>query len=158
MSMMCNRKIEELQAGDMIIYPFLWAWEVAQGVTHAAKERPCIVALRRDRAQAAPILVILPITTRAQEARNGYIPLPQSELRRAGLNGLRPQGVMVRDCNLEDLSNPIGLRPLMHARRFSASYTQEIAQCFTQEVEREAVRPVARYAVPCPESDPVPEP
>lgn len=155
MSMICNRRVEDLREGDMIIYPFLWAWEVAQGITQASKSRPCMVALRRERKDNSPVVVILPITTRPQAAREGYVALPQSELRRAGLNGLRPQGIMTRDCNIEDLAHPVGLAQMMRADSFLPNFTREVAQCFARDLERECVRPVSRIAILPPEDAPI---
>lgn len=147
MSMICNRRIEDLREGDMIIYPFLWAWEVEKGITQASKSRPCMVAMRRERKDNSPVVIILPITTRPQAARDGYVALPQSELRRAGLNGLRPQGIMTRDCNIEDLGHPVGLAQMMRADSFSSTFTREVAQCFARDLERDCVRPISRIAI-----------
>jgi len=129
----------------MVIYPFLWSWEAESGQTEATKKRPCMVAMRIERKDSDPCAILIPITTRPIGNRKGYVAIPQSEVRKVGLNGMRSQGLIMQDINVENLSNPKGLSPLLHVREFSIGFSKEVTDCLRGEIDRNAVRMVARY-------------
>jgi hypothetical protein len=76
---------EDIQAGSVIRYPYLWEREASRGETEGRKDRPTVVVLRLTEGRSDR-LILLPVTTKPPTPGRVAVELPESERRRAGLD------------------------------------------------------------------------
>ncbi len=94
----------ELRPGDVVDYPYLWAWQDANGETAGRKERPvCLLVSLAGR--SGTVLVLLAITASVPEPGNVAVEIPAIEARRAGLADWKRGWVIVSEANFDSLEN-----------------------------------------------------
>jgi hypothetical protein len=88
---------EELGAGTVIIYPYLWFRERQRGETEGRKPRPTAVAFK-----IANALALMPITTKEPHQQDSCLEVPEIEKRRAGLDVSIRQWIIFDEINIDD--------------------------------------------------------
>lgn len=78
------------RTGDIWKYPFVWSREASAGETEGRKDRPCAVHIVVTAGDAGSVVYFLPITTQPPRQGRHAVEVPQTELRRAGLNADGP--------------------------------------------------------------------
>lgn len=83
----------EFRPGEVISYPYLWAWQQERGETEGRKQRPvCVVIAIRNAADGNTHILLLAITTQPPQAGRIALEIPDIERRRAGLDDLSRAG------------------------------------------------------------------
>ncbi len=120
--------------GEVIDYPYLWAWQHDRGETEGRKIRPiCVVIAVRGATDGSTHLLLLAITTQPPQANRVAIKVSDIECRRAGLSELKRCWIVVDEYNhdvaerswyIEPQSKPLG--------RFSKAFMMKIATAFVE--------------------------
>ena len=80
----------EFLPGQMIDYPYLWAWQHERGETEGRKVRPtCVVVAVRGAKDGLTHLALLAITTQPPQADRIAIEVSDIERQRAGLSDFK---------------------------------------------------------------------
>lgn len=124
----------ELRPGQVIDYPYLWAWQDERGETEGRKVRPtCVVVAVRGAKDGLTHLALLAITTQPPLADRAAIEVSAIECRRAGLGDLKSCWIVVDEYNHDVAERSFYIEP--HSQilgRFSKAFMMKIAAAFLQ--------------------------
>lgn len=85
----------EFRPGEVIAYPYLWAWQQQRGETEGRKQRPvCVVIAIRGTNDGNTHLALLAVTTQSPQAGRLALEIPEIECKRAGLGDLKQSCIM----------------------------------------------------------------
>lgn len=101
---------DEIQAGSVIEYQYLWHREAARGEDGGRKPRPTAVAFRSHRPDADRIF-LLPITSKRPSPGTIGLEIPEIEKRRAGLDSDVRLWVIVSEMNVDRIPGSYVLEP-----------------------------------------------
>lgn len=122
----------ELRPGQVIDYPYLWAWQDERGETEGRKIRPtCVVVAVRGAKDGRTHLTLLAITTQPPLAGRRAIDVPAIECRRAWLGDLKRCWIVVDEYNHDVVERSFSIEP--HSKilgRFSKAFMMKIAAAF----------------------------
>ncbi|CAN7741749.1 MULTISPECIES: hypothetical protein [Mesorhizobium] len=120
--------------GQVISYPYLWAWQHERGETEGRKSRPtCVVIAVRGARDGLTHLALLAITTQPPTSDRIGLEVSAIECRRAGLTDLKRCWIVVDEYNydiaerswyIEADGKPLG--------RFSKAFMMKIAGAFIE--------------------------
>ncbi|MDR9772107.1 hypothetical protein RJJ65_05435 [Rhizobium hidalgonense] len=124
----------EFRPGEVISYPYLWAWQQQRGETEGRKPRPvCIVIAIRSARDGNTHLVLLAITTQPPQAGRIALEIPDIERRRAGLGDLKQSWIVVDEYNYDIVEHSWYIEPYQAVLgRFSKSFVMKIAALFAK--------------------------
>jgi hypothetical protein len=124
----------EFLPGQIIAYPYLWAWQQERGETEGRKTRPtCVVVAVRGASDGFKHLVLLAITTQPPQLGRVALNIPDIERRRAGLGDLGQCWVVVDEYNYDVVERSWYIEPGGHALgRFSKAFVMKIATAFAE--------------------------
>ncbi|ARQ12479.1 hypothetical protein NXC12_PB00075 (plasmid) [Rhizobium etli] len=124
----------EFRPGEVISYPYLWAWQQQRGETEGRKQRPvCVVVAIRSVADGNTHLVLLAITTQPPQAGRVALEIPDIERRRAGLGDLKQSWIIIDEYNYDVVEQSWYIEPYQKALgRFSKSFMMKIAAMFVK--------------------------
>ncbi|MBA9031962.1 hypothetical protein [Rhizobium leguminosarum] len=122
----------EFRPGEVITYPYLWAWQQQRGETDGRKQRPvCVVIAIRSASDGNTHLVLLAITTQPPEAGRVALEIADIERRRAGLGDLKQSWIVVDEYNFDIVQRSWYIEPHQEiVGRFSKSFVMKIAAMF----------------------------
>ncbi len=134
----------ELRPGDVVYYPYLWAWQDANGETEGRKERPvCLLVSLTGR--SGTIFVLLAITASVPGSGDVAVEIPTIEARRAGLADWKRGWVIVSEANFDSLENSWYFSPDQLPRgRFSPAFLSKISARFQDLLKAGNLRQVSR--------------
>lgn len=134
----------ELRHGDILEYPYLWAWQKENGETEGRKERPvCLLVSIAESSGTA--LVFLALTSTAPGPDNVVVEIPAIEARRAGLDDWKRGWVVVSEANFDSLENSWYLAPDQSPRgRFSPNFLSKISARFQDQLRSGGFQHVKR--------------
>lgn len=102
MNMPIMTKTDACREGDIIRYPYLWAWQRDLGRDEGEKERPACLALTiRSETQSLTHLIILAISGTSPSVGQTAIEIPPLELRRAGLSDTKRGWITISEYNYD---------------------------------------------------------
>ncbi|MFF0946314.1 hypothetical protein ACFYE9_01145 [Rhizobium leguminosarum] len=124
----------EFRPGEVITYPYLWAWQQQRGETEGRKQRPvCVVIAIRSASDGNTHLVLLAITTQSPEVGRVALEIPDIERRRAGLGDLKQSWIVVDEYNYDIVERSWYIEPHQAVLgRFSKSFMMKIAAIFAK--------------------------
>lgn len=124
----------EFRPGEVISYPYLWAWQQQRGETEGRKQRPvCVVIAIRGASDGNTHLVLLAISTQPPEAGRIALEIPDIERRRAGLGDLKQSWIVVDEYNYDIVERSWYIEPHQEVLgRFSKSFVMKIAGMFAK--------------------------
>ncbi|APH74885.1 hypothetical protein [Aquibium oceanicum] len=123
----------EFLPGQVIAYPYLWAWQHERGETEGRKVRPTcvVVAMRSD--DRLTHLALLAITTQPPQAGRTALDVPEIECKRAGLGDLKQCWIVVDEYNYDIVERSWYIEPGSDALgRFSRAFVARIANAFIE--------------------------
>lgn len=128
----------EFRPGEVISYPYLWAWQQQRGETEGRKQRPvCVVIAIRGTSDGNTHLALLAITTQPPQAGRSALEIPDIERKRAGLGDLKQSWIMVDEYNYDIVERSWYIEPDQAILgRFSKSFMVKIAGMFAEERSR----------------------
>ena len=119
-------------AGQVFDYHYLWNWQADRGETEGRKRRPsCVVVVVTTQA-GQHVLFIAPITSKAPEEGRVALEIPETEARRARLDGDVPLWVILDELNADILETSYALEERSSRGSFGAAFTDAILR----EVQR----------------------
>ncbi len=135
----------EFLPGQVIDYPYLWAWQHEDGETEGRKTRPtCVVVAVRGATDGLTHLALLAITTQPPQADRIALEVSDIESRRAGLSDHKRCWIVVDEYNYDVAEKSWYMEPGGKALgRFSKAFMMRIAAAFG-EASRKAGRRVNR--------------
>ena len=113
---------EGVTSGAVIQYPYLWSREAARGETEGRKRRASAVAIRVARLGLPDLVILFPITTQQPQAGRLAAEVPAAEKKRAGLDSLIRQWLVLDECNEELIPGTHYLTPDPPIGRFSKGF------------------------------------
>jgi hypothetical protein len=113
----------EFRPGEVIPYPYLWAWQHQRGETEGRKQRPvCVVIAIRSATDGHTHLALLAITTQPPQGRIA-LEIPEIERKRAGLSDLKQCWIMADEYNYDIVERSWYIEPDQDILgRFSKSF------------------------------------
>lgn len=124
----------EILPGQIIAYPYLWAWQQERGETEGRKVRPtCVVVAVKGANDGLTHLALLAITTQPPQHGRVSLDIPDIERRRAGLGDLRRCWIVVDEYNYDVAERSWYIEPGSHVLgRFSKAFVMKIATAFAK--------------------------
>lgn len=124
----------ELLPGQIIAYPYLWAWQQERGETEGRKTRPtCVVVAVRGTHDGLTHLALLAITTQPPHHGRVTLDIPDIERRRVGLGDLKRCWIVVDEYNYDVAERSWYIEPGSHViGRFSKAFVMKIATAFAK--------------------------
>lgn len=134
---------DDLQAGDMIIYPFLWGWEKGRGHTNAWKMRPCVVlsVFEKDGKKTA---AILPITSADPLPHHRRHDIPYEECDRVSMDPEAGATIGLNDINFDAIETSNRIRHKVPMRQFSPEFMSGLLAAFIAAKNEVKVDVIAR--------------
>jgi hypothetical protein len=132
------------RTGDVWRYPFVWSREAQDGETEGRKDRPCVVPIVVTAGDGGSFVYFLPITTQPPRKGQNAVEVPQTELRRAGLDTDGPSWVMLDEYNRDRLGASYYIEPGGYMGRFSPAFLDPLRLRFSRLVAKQATTAVAR--------------
>ena len=132
------------RTGDVWRYPFVWGREAETGETEGRKDRPCVVPIVVTLVDGGSLVYFLPITTQPPRKGQSAVEVPQTELRRAGLDTDGPSWVMLDEYNRDRPGASYYIEPNGYMGRFSPAFLDPLRLRFAQLVAQRATKGVAR--------------
>ncbi len=122
----------EFLPGQVITYPYLWAWQHERGETEDRKSRPtCVVVAVRGANDGLTHLALLAITTHPPQADRIALEVSDIECRRAGLTDRKRCWIVVDEYNYDIAEHSWYIEPDAKALgRFSKAFMMKIAAAF----------------------------
>jgi hypothetical protein len=133
---------EALRTGAVIRFPYLWAREAARGETEGRKFRPVAVGVRIPQPNGEDVLVLFPITSQEPGRTRFAAEIPDTEKRRAGLDGSMRLWIMLDEYNQDIIGQSFYLEPEPPLGYFSTAFFLPLMQEFIR-------RRMQAKAVPC---------
>ncbi|WP_105404754.1 hypothetical protein [Neorhizobium sp. T7_12] len=124
----------EFRPGEVISYPYLWAWQQQHGETEGGKQRAvCVVVAIRGASDGNTHLALLAITTQPPQAGRAALEIPHIERKRAGLGDLKQSWITVDEYNYDIVERSWYIEPNQDTLgRFSKSFMIKIAGLFAE--------------------------
>jgi hypothetical protein len=128
----------KFRPGEVISYPYLWAWQQQRGETEGRKRRPvCVVIAIRGTSDGNTHLALLAITSQPPQAGRSALEIPDIERKRAGLGELKQSWIMVDEYNYDIVERSWYIEPDRDILgRFSKSFMMKIAGMFAEARSR----------------------
>lgn len=124
----------EFLPGQVIDYPYLWAWQHERGETEGRKVRPtCVVVAVGGAKDGFTHLALVAITTQPPQADRIAIEVSDIERQRAGLSDIKRCWIVVDEYNYDVAERSWYLEP--HTKflgRFSKTFMMKIAAAFVE--------------------------
>jgi hypothetical protein len=133
---------DDIKSGVVILYPYLWSQEAKRGETEGRKHRPSVVAIRVARINRSDLLILFPITTKAPKTECFAVEIPELEKRRAGLDIILRQWLILDECNEETIPGSYYLEPDARIGAFSKPFLLPLIREFI--ARRESVKVTSR--------------
>ena len=121
---------EELRTGAVIRYAYLWARESAHGETEGRKSRPAAVGVRIPKPKGEDVLVLFPITSQEPARGRFAAEIPDTEKRRAGLDGRIRLWIILDEYNQDVIGRSFYLEPEPPLGYFSKAFFLPLLQEF----------------------------
>ena len=121
---------EALRTGAVIRFPYLWAREAARGETEGRKTRPAAVGVRIPKPNGEDMLVLFPITSQEPERGRFAAEIPDTEKRRAGLDGAIRLWIVLDEYNQDAIGRSFYLEPEPPLGYFSKAFFLPLLQEF----------------------------
>ena len=90
-------------AGQVFDYHYLWKWQADGGETEGRKKRPSCVVIVVTNDAGHHIMFIAPITSKTPEQGRAALEIPETEARRARLDGNLSLWIILDELNADVL-------------------------------------------------------
>jgi hypothetical protein len=121
---------DEIGSGTVIRYPYLWVRQAGSGETDGRKARPVAVGVRISRPKGEDTLILFAITSRPPGATNLAVEIPETERRRAGLDGNVRLWIVLSEYNQDIIGQSFYLEPERPLGRFSKAFFLPVLKTF----------------------------
>ncbi|WP_455274108.1 hypothetical protein [Rhizobium herbae] len=124
----------EFRPGEVIAYPYLWAWQHQRGETEGRKPRPvCVVVAVRSARDGKMHLALLAIITQQPQTGRLALEIPEIERQRAGLGDLKQSWIVVDEYNYDIAERSWYIEPGQAILgRFSKPFMMKVVALFAE--------------------------
>ncbi len=119
-----------LRTGSVIRFPYLWARAAARGESEGRKFRPVAVGVRVPKPNGEDVLLLFPITSQEPAGERFAAEIPDTEKRRAGLDGTMRLWIVLDEYNQDVIGRSFYLEPDPPLGRFSKAFFLPLLQEF----------------------------
>lgn len=134
--------MDALRTGAVIRYPYLWAREAAIGETEGRKFRPVAAGVRIPKRSGGDALILFPITSQEPAPNRFAAEIPDTEKRRAGLDGTIRLWIVLDEYNQDVIGRSFYLEPEPPLGYLSKAFFLPLLQEFIHR--RSQAKPVHR--------------
>lgn len=134
---------EHLRTGCVIRFPYLWAREAARGEAKGRKLRPVAVSVRIPKPKGEDLLVLFPITSKEPGRGRFAAEIPDTEKRRAGLDGVMRLWIVLDEYNQDVIGRSFYLEPEEPLGYLSKAFLLPLLREFIRR--RSRIRAVHRH-------------
>lgn len=129
-----------IDAGTVIAYPYLWAWQAELGEDAGRKDRPVCVVLSLPAGDLTH-LILLAVSGTPPQAEQDTIEIPPLERRRAGLLDWKDAWITVSEYNYDIAERSVCFDPNAKVYgRFSRSFLAKVAERFRPHAQSKSAR------------------
>jgi hypothetical protein len=128
--------VEALRTGAVIRFPYLWAREAARGETEGRKFRPVAVGVRIPKPKGEDVLMLFPITSQEPAKDRFAAEIPDTEKRRAGLEGAVRLWIVLDEYNQDTIGQSFYLGPEPPLGYFSKAFFLPLLREFIRRKAR----------------------
>ena len=121
---------EALRTGAVVRFHYLWARQAAHGETEGRKFRPVAVGVRIPKPEGEDVLVLFPITSQQPAPERFAAEIPDTEKRRAGLDGAMRLWLILDEYNQDVIGRSFYLEPEPPLGYFSKAFFLPLLQAF----------------------------
>ena len=115
-----------LAAGQVFDYHYLWKWQADGGETEGRKKRPSCVVIVVTNDAGHHIMFIAPITSKTPEQGRAALEIPETEARRARLDGNLSLWIILDELNADVLEASYTIEDRSPRGSFSPAFTDAI--------------------------------
>ena len=138
--------VARLRQGDVLSYPYLWAWQADRGETEGRKDRPVCLALPLLK-NRLPHLFLLAITGTRPSPEQAVLEIPEIEKRRAGLKDWKEGWVIIDECNYDIAETSLYFETTQGVLgRFSEAFTSRIKNALRTAIQSRSMQRIDRTA------------
>ena len=134
---------DEIGSGSVIRYPYLWVRQATAGETEGRKSRPVAVGVRIARPKGEDTLILFAITSQAPDPTRLAVEIPETERRRAGLDGSVRLWIILDEYNQDIVGQSFYLEPESLVGRFSKAFFLPVLKFFV--AHRQQAKSVKRH-------------
>ena len=127
---------DNVGSGSVIRYPYLWVRQAGAGETEGRKARPVAVGVRITRPKGEDALILFAITSKAPDAARLAVEIPETERRRAGLDGNVRLWIILDEYNEDIIGQSFYLEPEPPLGRFSKAFFLPVLKTFSAHRQR----------------------
>jgi hypothetical protein len=127
---------DNVGSGSVIRYPYLWVRQADAGRRRGEKRRPVAVGVRITRPKGEDALILFPITSKAPDADRLAVEIPETERRRAGLDGNVRLWIISDEYNEDIIGQSFYLEPEPPLGRFSKAFFLPVLKTFAARRQR----------------------
>ena len=127
---------DHFRTGAVIRFPYLWSREAAHGETEGRKPRPVAVGVRIPKPHGEDVLVLFPITSKEPARDRFAAEIPDTEKRRAGLDGAIRLWIILDEYNQDIIGRSFYLEPDSPLGHFSKAFFLPLMRAFIARRER----------------------
>ena len=113
-------------AGQVFDYHFLWKWQADGGETEGRKKRPSCVVIVVTKHAGHHLMFIAPITSKTPEQGRTALEIPETEARRARLDGNLSLWIILDELNADVLEASYTIEDRSPRGSFSPAFTDAI--------------------------------
>jgi len=130
--------------GQVWRYPYLWSHEADAGRIEGVKQRPTAVSLLTTNKDGEAVVMLAPMTTLEPDNNPFAIEVPQTELRRAGLDPSVQAWVITNEYNFEAYKRTYYLEPRALKGEFTSVFIKLVQAKMIEAMKARKSRGVSR--------------
>ena len=119
-------------AGQVFDYHYLWKWQADGGETEGRKKRPSCVVIVVANDAGHHVMFIAPITSKTPEQGRAALEIPETEARRARLDGNLSLWIILDELNADVLEASYTIEDRSPRGSFSPAFTDAILHSVQQ--------------------------
>lgn len=135
---------ETPKIGQVWRYPYLWSHEADAGRIEGAKQRPTAVSLLTTNKEGEDVVMLVPLTTLDPAGNPFAVKVPETELRRAGLDPAVQAWVIANEYNFEAYKRTYYLEPRAHQGQFSSMFIKLVQGKMVEAIKSRKAKGVSR--------------
>lgn len=121
---------EDIGSASVIRYPYLWCRQAEAGETEGRKGRPAAVGVRITRPKGEDALILFAITSQMPGPARLAVEIPETERRRAGLDGNARLWIILDEYNQDVIGQSYYLEPEPPLGHFSKAFFLPVLKIF----------------------------
>ena len=135
---------DTLKIGQIWRYPYLWWHEADAGRLEGVKQRSTAVSLLTTNNEGEEVVMLAPLTTLEPGNNPFAVEVPETELRRAGLDPMVRVWIIANEYNFEAYKRTYYLEPHAYKGQFTLMFTKLVQGKLIEAIKARKVKGVSR--------------